>query len=237
MIASLPMYDWPEVRQATDALWSCLRDAIRERDIETPEKLDRSSLNGEVWTDPTLVLSQTCGMPWRLGLHTQAQLIGTPDYRVEGCPPGYYCSVIVVRTEDVRTNLSEFAQATCAFNSRDSQSGFAAWEGMQFGALLETGAHAASIAAVASRKADIAAIDAVTWRLARQFQPEAAHLRVLEKTKPTPGLPFITARGQNASPLFEAASEGIAALDKTTRETLGIQGLVHIPDEAYRAVG
>jgi hypothetical protein len=236
MIASLSMYDLPALRAETDALWAAIRDQIRARGEDAPEMLDRTRTAREVWTDPALVLSQTCGMPWRLGLYHAAQLVGTPDYGLEGCPPGYYCSAIVVRADDPRAKRSDFADGICAFNGPESQSGFAAWEGFAFAAWHETGAHALSISAVASGAADIAAIDAVTWRLAVAHQPEAAALRVLEWTKTTPGLPFITAQGRKGAVLAEAVTAGIAALDPAARRALGIAGFVQIPSAAYLAV-
>ena len=236
MIASLPMYDRPELRAETDALWNAIRDAIRARGGDAPDGLDRERKNHAVWTDPALVLSQTCGMPWRLGLHRAAQLVGTPDYGIEGCPPGYYCSAIVVRSDDPRASRSEFASGICAFNAPDSQSGFAAWKSFEFAKWHEAGAHAASISAVAGGVADIAAIDAVTWRLAVAHQPEAAKLRVQEWTTPTPGLPFITAQGQDSDLLFEAVTEAIEAVGPTVRDALGLVGFVRIPSEDYLAI-
>ena len=37
-IAALPMYDWPEVRGETDALWVKIRDALQARGIAAPDR-------------------------------------------------------------------------------------------------------------------------------------------------------------------------------------------------------
>ena len=37
----LPMYDWPELRDATDGLWAALRDALRAEGVAAPEALSR----------------------------------------------------------------------------------------------------------------------------------------------------------------------------------------------------
>ena len=175
-------------------------------------------------------------MPWRLGLHAQTQLIGTPDYGVEGCPTGYYCSVIVVRSDDPRRNRADFAEGTCAYNANDSQSGYAAWEGAEFEQWLQSRAHVESIKAVAEGRADIAAIDAVTWRLAQRYDAEAKTLRVLERTRPTPGLPFITSKMRDAQILADAVTEAIANLEPSVRDALGLAGFVQIPAADYLAV-
>ncbi len=236
MIASLPMYDVPELRSETDALWASIRDNIRESGGYAPDTLNRDLTRDQTWADPNLILSQTCGMPWRLGLHRHAQLVGTPDYGVDGCSPGFYCSVIVVRSDDERRNLEDFALATCAFNARNSQSGFAVWQTTQFAHWKETGSHAQSISQVAKGDADIAAIDAVTWRLAQRYQPEAVHLRALKKTTPTPGLPFITSQTQDAGLIASATAKAIDDLDAVTQKALGVVGFVKIPSEKYLAI-
>ena len=40
-VASLPMYDWPEVQWAHDALWAALAMRLRAHGIEAPDRLDR----------------------------------------------------------------------------------------------------------------------------------------------------------------------------------------------------
>ena len=92
--------------------------------------------------------------------------------------------------------------AVCAINSWDSLSGWVALaalvaplapDGRFFGAARLTGGHLASVEAVASGEADLAAIDAVTWAHIRRFRPAVAgRLRVLTWTDPAPGLPFVT---------------------------------------------
>jgi ABC-type phosphate/phosphonate transport system substrate-binding protein len=244
-IATLPMYDWPELRPSTDRLWKALREAIRTKGLNAPEQLDRTFSKGEEWVHPDLLLSQTCGMPYRLGLHEKVELVGTPDYALADCPSGYYCSVLVVRTKDFRTSLEAFHGATFAFNAHHSESGYAAPlrmlapllnNGCFFAAELETGGHRGSIRAVANGEADLAAIDAVSWRLAEKFELEVGKLQIVGKTEPTPGLPLITALGKDAEMLAEAVAEGITALDALTREALGLAGFVRIPKQDYLAV-
>ncbi len=235
-VASLPMYDWPEIRAATDAWWAVLREALRARGIEAPETLARDAPH---WTHPALALGQTCGMPYRLGLHAQVTLIGAPDYGLEDCPPGFYRSALVARADDGRRAVPTFAGRRFAYNARDSHSGWAALEA-SLGPLdaergLATGAHRASIAAVAEGRADIAAIDAVSWRLARVWEPAAARLRVVGWTPPSPGLPMITARRRDPAPFAAAIVGAIAALDPGPRAALGLRSFVAFSPAAYLA--
>jgi ABC-type phosphate/phosphonate transport system substrate-binding protein len=244
-VAALPMYDWPEVRAATDRLWAALRDALRAEGVAAPEALDRAAGLVAGWTDPGLVLGQTCGLPLVRDLAGRVAVVGALDYGVPGCPPGWYRSAVVVRAGDPRLDLAGFRGARLAINGRDSQSGWGAilhhaaplaLDGGFFGAVVASGAHAESVGMVAGGAADIAAIDMVSWRLARAFRPEAAALRVLMLTDPTPGLPLIAAPGTDVARHARAVGAGIAGLDQATRAALGIRGFAPLGAGDYALV-
>lgn len=239
MIASLPMYDTVATAAAHDRLWALIRQALGHG----PERLHRGSDLWAVWRDPALLLSQTCGLPYRAKLRGAVALVGTPDYGVPGCPPGYYCSVIVVRRHDRRRRFHDFGQARLARNDALSQSGWGALVAYarEAGAdlpadVLETGSHAASARAVLDKQADLAALDAVTWAHLLRDAPAMRGLRVLARTRPTPGLPLITAPTQDAERLFEATEKAIAALAPADRAHLFLKGLLRIPAESYLAL-
>ncbi len=243
MIAALPMYDRPEIRAVTDRYWQLIRQGLATRGIPAPETLRRGDAElMPQWTSPDLLLSQTCGFPFRARLHGQVALVGTPDFGVNGCPPGYYRSVLIARTDDPRTSLAEFDGATLAYNDALSQSGWAAPQnyatalGLAFRAGPATGAHSASLAAVAHGKADLAALDAVTWSLLSEHDPAAASVRVIGQTDPTPGLPYITARGADSAAIFDAIAAAIDRLNPAERAALRLKSIVRIPAEAYLSI-
>jgi len=102
MFASLAMYDWPQLRASHDALWSGIHACLDRRGIESPAGLTEGGLGLTFWAQPDLVFSQTCAMPFRQHLHDKVQLVCTPDFAVEDCPPGYYRSYFVIRRDDRR---------------------------------------------------------------------------------------------------------------------------------------
>jgi hypothetical protein len=242
-IAALPMYDWPELRVETDRLWAALRNALRAAGVAAPDELVRDGGLHETWADPRLVLGQTCGLPLVRELAGRVAVLGAVDYGLPGCPPGWYRSAVVVRADDPRPDLAAFRGARLAVNGFDSQSGWGsilhhaapfARDGGFFGAAEVSGAHAESVAVVAGGAADLAAIDAVSWRYARRFRPQAAALRVLMLTDPTPGLPFIAAVGADAARLGLLMAEAIAGLDAPTTAALGVAGFAALRTEDYR---
>lgn len=240
MIACLPMYDWPEVADATDRLWAGIRDRLRAAGIPAPEELSRGPSLWSMWESPDLVLGQTCGMPLRTRLAGRVTLVGTPDYGLPGTPPGHYHSVFVARADDAG-EVAGFLGRVFAYNGQDSQSGWAAAMNHiapgRFPRTLHTGAHSESAAAVAEGRADLACIDAVSWRLIGAHRPAVAgRLRVVARTAPTPGLPLVTAPGRDPAPLAAACEAAIAGLCAEDRSALGITGIVRIPLAAYLAV-
>jgi ABC-type phosphate/phosphonate transport system substrate-binding protein len=239
-IAALPMYDRQELRPAIDGFWAAVRDGLRAQGVAAPDGLSREVGPMAGWTDPGLVLGQTCGLPFVRWLEGRVALLGALDYGIEGAPPGWYRSAVVARTDDPRRELAAFRGARLAANDRNSQSGLGAilhhaGPGF-FGAIGFTGAHAASIRCVADGEADLAAIDSVSWRLAAAFLPAARRLRVLMLTAPTPGLPLIAARQADTARTSAAVAEGIARLDAEARAALGIRGFVPLAPADYRVI-
>ena len=239
MIASLPMYDLPPVLAAHDRLWAGIKAGL----AEGPEALTRGvdDLMAQ-WLSPDLLLSQTCGMPYRTLLHNRVTLVGTPDFGVEGCAPGYYRSVFVAKADDVRDRVAQFDGAVLAYNETTSQSGWAAplnhaqAIGMTLRPAVHTGGHRLSLLAVAEGRAEIAALDAVSWGLFQGYLPVAARVKVVGITDPTPGLPYITAQGRDGGRIFAAIQAAIAAMSAVDRAATRLRGIVAIPASAYLAV-
>lgn len=242
MIASLPMYQRPELAGPHARFWALIRQGLARAGIESPVEL---SLNGEefaAWTHPSLVLSQTCSMPYRNSLHGRVTLICTPDYGLEGCGPGYYRSALIVRRNDQRTRVEDFATGIFSYNQDHSQSGFgAAYQhvtqlGFWFEHRFNAGHHMDSARAVADGRADIAAIDAMTWRLIERYDSFASSLRVIDWTEPSPGLPYISRAGVDPAIFHSALERASLELADVDREALGIRTLVPIPAEIYLGV-
>ena len=237
MITALGMYDPPALRAANDRYWQAIRNHLGHG----PTALSRDREMWDIWMSPDLLLSQTCGYPYRAHLHGKVQLVGTPDFGLPDTPPGHYYSVFVTRVDHSAEILEDFAGSVFAFNEPLSQSGWAApmihaAGRVTFGTHLQTGAHAASTAAVAEGCADLTAIDAVTWRILSAHDPIAQSLRVVEQTAPTPGLPYITAPGSDAAALAQATRAAIADLTDSDRALLHLRDLISIPAEDYLSV-
>jgi len=230
-VAFLPMYVVHGTRDHAETLWLCLRESLRNSGIEVPERATSFETRLRGWLHPELTIGQTCGLPYVTKLDDHVELIGTPDYGVEGCAPGFYHSTLVVGAADKRQNLSEFFGSTVALNGIDSQSGYGALmrsaapfarHGRFFGRAIHSRSHAASMRLVAQGLADIAAIDSITWRMSVRFDPITQGLRSIGTTEPTPGLPFIAAKAKFDIRMYDAVRAAIIMLPD---EALGAFGL------------
>ena len=232
------MYDWPEVLPAHQSLWSAIADRLSAIGVAVPESLERTRTCDSVWRDAGLVLSQTCGFPFSTRLRGIVRLIGTPIYDVPGCDGAYYSSIIVTRSGERAERLADMKGKRFAYNAADSLSGYLVLRAAMKEAnidpdsvnWIETGAHRASVRAMAEDFADVAAIDAVCWALALRYEAEAAsRLKVIAKTPLRPGLPFITAIERNESEVraIEMAIKDVLVdpATKAAGEALRIAGL------------
>jgi ABC-type phosphate/phosphonate transport system substrate-binding protein len=242
MFAALPMYDRPDNRAAHDRLWGAIRDGLRARGVEAPEALDRKTFYSDGWARPDLTLGQICILPYRTKFVGKVTPIAAPDYGLEGCEPGYYRSLFVVRKEDPAERPQDLAGRPMAYSDALSQSGYgavASWArktGFRLNPALRTGAHIESVRAVASGKADFATIDAQTLRILTPTMPETHALKIIGATPPSPGMTFITALGNDPAPFRAAIGEAIAGLSPADASILGLRGIVVLPPEAYDPV-
>lgn len=246
--ASLPMYDLPEVREWTDRLWSAIAGELREGGVTgVPDALERPSDHHDAWRSDGLLFSQSCGYPAVTTFRGVLRVVATPHYAAPGCEGSRYSSVVVVREASGIGVVEDLRGAVCAFNSRDSQSGYNALRataapfarnGRFFARTVETGGHAASIDAVRAGRADVCAVDCVTWALHARHRPSAlVGLEVIRYTEPAPGLPFVTA-GDVSDATFasirEALGRAFVRSDLAeTRDALLISGFSILPADAY----
>ncbi|MFQ6553150.1 phosphate/phosphite/phosphonate ABC transporter substrate-binding protein [Aestuariibius insulae] len=237
MIAALPMYLRPENRAAHDTLWSLIRDNLNAGGLDPPNTLSHDLDIWTGWTSPDLLLGQICNLPYRAKLRGKVHIVGLLDYGLPDAPPGYYYSYFVTHDPTVKDSLA-LVNARFVCNETLSQSGYGApqlWakrHGTHFANVTETGAHAESVRALKERRADIAAIDAITWNMLER-RGETDGLHIIGQTDTSPGQSLITARPDAVAPLRKAISQAIETLPDAHRVNLGIRGLV-VPDlEAY----
>jgi ABC-type phosphate/phosphonate transport system substrate-binding protein len=231
------MYDWPEIREHTDAFWAGLA-----RHAGVTGTLDRGVDHHAPWRQPDLLFSQTCGYPFTHEFKGLLDYIATPHYLADGCDGPHYCSIIFARENQ---NLSDFYGSAAAINATDSMSGMLALKlacapfirsGEFFSRVKITGSHRNSLKAVQTQHADICAIDSVYVALAKKYCPQGLEgLVEIARSPAVPGLPYVT---RQDVPLWRAAVLKTFA-DPTlakTREALLLGGISVLPEGAYHKI-
>ena len=97
LLATLPMYDWPERRAETDARWARLRAALRAEGFDAPEDLTRGDDLPSLWLSPDLLIGETCSQPLATFLDGRVRYVATPVHDTPGCGRGTYRSAIIRR--------------------------------------------------------------------------------------------------------------------------------------------
>ncbi len=227
---ALPMYNLtPELARTWETLLGTVVQALRGRGwsgsmdiVPVPDDLMA------FWRADDLLLSQTCGYPLVTLLGEAVQTLAAPVFDLPGCHGVHYCSVIVVPENGARERES-LRGSVAVINQQHSQSGmnllrhtFAplARAGRFFGRVDVSGGHLASMAMVQSGKADVAAIDCVTYALAERHAPQLVDgLRVLQYTASAPGLPLIASRVLSG-PQLQDVREVLCGLSTTAPQLL-----------------
>jgi ABC-type phosphate/phosphonate transport system substrate-binding protein len=250
-VAALPMYDLPKLRPANDALWRAVAARLSDSGIDgVPAGLTRTRPIAALWRDPCLLLAQSCGYPLVTSLRGAVKLVATPRYRAPGCDGPVYRSAILVAASNPVASLAELRGSLCVANEPTSNSGvnllraaIAPLAGRRrfFRNVLWSGSHRASVAMIANGKADVAAIDCVTFELLRRTAPAlVAAVRVLAWSEASPGLPLITAAAtkEETVEILRAALADVAS-DPAVRPALDallIEGFDTLASDAYEPV-
>ncbi len=231
-IAELPMYVAPTAVHEANEQWLAL--TLELLGIEVHERffgpLD------ELWLHPRLLLTQTCGYPLKTRLGERVRVVGRPCFDLPDARGGAHCSLLVAHRDDGRQALPQWLGSHGVINSRDSNTGMNllyrtlapyAAPGQFFARESISGSHRESLAWVATGRADLAAIDNVTYAyLARHAPEEVANVRVVGRSEHSPTLPYITrAHGVDGEAVRTAMNQALAALPQV-REVLALTSVL-----------
>ena len=238
MLASLPMYDFPEMREATDSFWAAIAKAYG-----TSGGLTRDEDWTAPWRNPDLLFSQTCGYPFTHEYAGVLKYVATPHYAADGCDGPNYCSIIFARKS---APLETFRGKIAAFNNRDSMSGMLALQlvfapmarqGQFFTRAIDTGGHLGSLQALQEGMADVCATDCVTVALLKKYRPQVLDgLVEIVRSPSVPGLPFVT-RGCNVPGLRGAIADVMQSpATRNLRDSLLLRNVSVLSETAYDVI-
>lgn len=247
-LAAINMYVLPSLLSAIDDLWSGIARAMRSEGVpDVPGALTWRPADEDLWLSQDLFLAPTCGYPLVTKLSGKVRTIATPCFRVGDAVGSSYWSWILVRDDHSAERVEHLQGARCAYNNKDSHSGYAAFrhlvaplarEGRFFGEVLESGAHVESVSMLREGRVDVCCVDAITFELMRRHEPwRAEGLAIIGRTASAPAHPYITAGATDDEVLRRMRSALTAAMadpdTQACRDALLIEGLEELPLSAY----
>ena len=242
--AELLMYVAPEpIRQASQQWLARILDHLNLG----RRNADHLDLHG-LWLAPELMVTQTCGYPLMTQLRGQVRVIGRPCYELPHSSQGEHCSLLLTRDDNPRHTLADFYNSRGVINGHDSNSGMnllrerlAPWQrdGRFFASVAISGAHRESLRWLRENRADLAAIDSVTYDYLSRFAPdEVAGLRLVTRSAPSPTLPYIGPLGLSdaqAARIREAMNLALQDLPQVV-ETLGVREVLPASEDDYQVL-
>lgn len=242
--AELRMYVAPEQIEHANQHWLA---RILERLNLRRLSADPLDLPG-LWLAPELLVTQTCGYPLMTQLRGQVRVIGRPRYELPHSSNGEHCSLLLTRDDNPRIRLAQFYNSRGVINGHDSNSGMNLLrqrlaplqrDARFFASVAISGAHRESLRWLREDRADLAAIDSVTYDYLARFAPEeVAGLRIVTRSAPSPTLPYIGPLGLSdvqAEQIREAMNQALQDLPLVV-DTLGVQAVLPASEDDYQVL-
>ena len=234
--AALPWYRFPETQPILDSIWKDVVSELRAAGVEhAPEFLDHATPHQDLLKNPTLTLGQCCGPDLFQDDAMNVLPFAAPVVSAYEVAPGYYFSHIVTGKSGVTGKSTELNSPRVVINSRTSHSGYTAaklWldaRGIEDYTIYESGSHYDSVRELQAGRADIAAIDALSWRFL-----DARGLKILDNSEPALAPPFIA--GCESTIPVDLMRPMLDRAFKRHGKSLGITGLVPITKSDYRRI-
>jgi ABC-type phosphate/phosphonate transport system substrate-binding protein len=247
---SLPMYDFPQVRESTNRILEALVEALRRAgedvDVVFPENTAHHNLV-EHWESPDTYLSQSCGLPFVEHLYSFVDVIGTLGWSGISDERGWYRTVIVARETLGIDDIADVAGLRPVISNPASLSGWCSlgWALAQVSDdphFVEPhrigGGHRGSLRMLQEHEADFASIDPGTFQLLARHEPElVSGLSLIGYGPQVPATPLhITKRDRHVDidRIRMVVAEAFASPALAdARVAIGIDGFVPLDNAPY----
>ena len=237
----------PSLQNAWRALFSALAKFLHGCGADPFTLVFRT--DDETYRDRALLLGHACGYPWLKKWAATHRPVCVPLFAVDGCEGARYSSWFITSANSTVTDLASARGKSVAVNNADSNSGMNVLrhalaelcDGEKFFAeVLMSGSHQQSIELVASERAQLAAIDAITFAFAMTEQPALQkRIRIIGQSAHTTAPPFIAPLGvsENDYPVItDALNECLRCLDEKHRHTLKLRGFQQVTTTDYDSI-
>jgi len=192
------------------------------------ELLDYTTPYRDLLELPSLILSQCCGPDLFQDYASNIVPFAAPVISAYEVAPGYYFSHIV------KKESAELSFSRVVINNKTSHSGCTAvklWlsaRGIKNYSVYESGSHRNSVRELQEGRADVAAIDALSWRYI-----DTRGIQILDNSEAALAPPFIA--GADSTIPLDMLRPMLGNALKQYGSALGITGLVPVSKGDYQA--
>jgi ABC-type phosphate/phosphonate transport system substrate-binding protein len=232
--------------------WQALFDQFRLL-LEDGDQFDENlvfATGASVLRDPGLFIGHTCGYPLMKHLQDVVTPFCVPVFNVSGVEGNLYSSRFIVATDSDINSLAESVGRTAAINSIDSNSGMNVLRHAIaelnpdvpfFDSVVHSGGHLQSLTAVAERRADVAAIDCVSFQLIEDRWPELTdRVRSIGDSIKTCGLPLVMPDASLASTdtrqILATLNKALKQVNPRLRQQLHLSHFESVNLEDYQGI-
>jgi ABC-type phosphate/phosphonate transport system substrate-binding protein len=203
-----------------------------------------------VLRDSRLFIGHTCGYPLMNHLQDAVTPFCVPVFNVNGVEGNLYSSRFVVAADSDIGSLTECGGRVAAINNSDSNSGMNVFRhaiaklnpaAPFFASVINSGGHLQSLTAVAEKRAEVAAIDCVSFQLIEDRWPElVARVRSIGDSIKTCGLPLVLPNTSLPSTdtrrILVALNEALNQVNPGVRQQLHLSHFAPVGFDDYQSI-
>jgi len=232
--------------------WQALFDQFRLL-FDDGDRLDENLVfdtGKSVLRDPGLFIGHTCGYPLMKHLQDAVTPFCVPVFNVSGVEGNLYSSRFIVATDSAISSLADSGGRTAAINSSNSNSGMNVLRHAIaelnpdvpfFTSVINSGGHLQSLTAVAEKRADVAAIDCVSFQFIEDRWPElTARVRSIGDSVKTCGLPLVMPNANHSSTdsrqVLAALNKALNEVNPQIRQQLNLSHFESVSFEDYQGI-
>lgn len=250
------MYDFAGVHASTMQIVEALVESLCAFGLDAHAEVPVALVHADLlrhWSSDGMLLSHSCGLPFIEDLHDVVDIVGTPLWTDISDDRGRYRTVIVVPESLDITSIDKAHDLRPVINHSRSLSGWcslgvalANGAGGILGArpsvhpYVESGGHAASLQMLQDGEADIASIDAATFRLLTRHRPALVNnVRVIGHGPLVPATPIIVSKtcAVGADEVYHVVHEVFSRPElQSAFDDIGIYGFVRLANTDYDVV-
>lgn len=235
-----------ELQQAWASILDGLQHTLPQYFFDPPKIIFDDE--GKTFNDNDFFMGHTCGYPYVKHWHQSHNLLCVPEFDIQGCDKTQYSSWLIAHHSSDCKSIAELKDSTVVINNRNSNSGMNVFRyevskyangDPFFQNVLISRSHVESLRMVSESKADITAIDAVSYYFAVEHNlVDRKKIKIIGQTKQTTGLPFIMKNSLDVdrNEIIDGLNSALDDCESDAKECLKLQRFKKVDTKDYESI-